>query len=374
MPLALLAGAFGQGNPGDEALLTAVLNALPPGWDAVAASSDPTDTEIRHRCEAIDSADSRAVARRTASVDAVVVSGGTVFKSLHPSTGRRPNDLLLKTMLLTLGSRALRKRIAFIGVGASKLSSSVQRRLAAGTARCAHLLVMRDEESAALLRKSGVMSPLIVAADPAWTILDASGYRRAVHGSGIVDKQRSGLGDVAVALSHLAGDENLASALAEALLPIAASGQRIYLQPWQVRPDSYDDVDLAWSIQEKLGERARLMNPPRDLHDARAAFGRVSAVLGLRFHSLVAAAAAGVPLVAVAHEEKLSALARRLGQPAVALSAAPEQIYETIISAQRGAPADPEKVAHEQSLARRGLELLSDFLEGGRLSHFSSVR
>jgi len=371
MPTALLAGAFGQRNPGDEGLLTAVLKALPPRWSAVVASSDPTDTERRHGCEALNSTDARAVTRRAASVDAVVVSGGTVFKSLHPSSGRRPSDLLLQTMLLSLGSRALRKRVAFVGVGASKLSTPMQRRLAAGAARYAHLLVLRDEESAALLRKCGVTSRLIVAADPAWTLFDETTCRDSADSEGVVDTRRDAGGDVAVALSHLAGGEQLASVLAEALLPIAISGITICLQPWQVRPNNFDDVDLAWAVHEKLGGRAQLMDPPRDLHDARDVFRRASVVVGLRFHSLIAAAAAGVPFVAVAHEEKLRGLARRLGQRAVALDDAPHQIYQTIVSACRGAPADSEKVTHERRLARRGFELLCELLEDGRLSDSS---
>ena len=70
-------------------------------------------------------------------------------------------------------------------------------------------------------------------------------------------------------------------------------------------------------MRERLGGAAELLLPPADLHEARATFAGARLVVGLRFHALVAAAAAGAPFLAYAHEPKLAAIARRLGQPAV---------------------------------------------------------
>src|SRR5919206_2514767 len=89
MAAMLLAGAFGQRNPGDEALLRAFVEGL-PDHALVATSVDPVHTESRHGIEAIASRDVRAVARRVTSVDGVVLAGGTIFKTLHPASGPPP--------------------------------------------------------------------------------------------------------------------------------------------------------------------------------------------------------------------------------------------------------------------------------------------
>ena len=56
MAAVLLAGAFGQRNPGDEALLRAFVEGL-PDHALVATSVDPVHTESRHGIEAIQSRD-----------------------------------------------------------------------------------------------------------------------------------------------------------------------------------------------------------------------------------------------------------------------------------------------------------------------------
>ena len=66
MPTAVLAGAFGQRNPGDEALLDAFIDAL-PGWDVIATAAVPPhgrDTDT------VSSDDPTRVARAVARADA----------------------------------------------------------------------------------------------------------------------------------------------------------------------------------------------------------------------------------------------------------------------------------------------------------------
>ena len=80
-PRVLIAGAFGQGNPGDECVLDAFVAGL-DGCTVVATSSDPTTTRRVQRCEAVDARDRLAVARAALGCDLVVITA-TVFKALH---------------------------------------------------------------------------------------------------------------------------------------------------------------------------------------------------------------------------------------------------------------------------------------------------
>ena len=115
----LLLGAFGQGNPGDESLCAAFVRAL-AGHDVMVASADPADTARRHGVEAIP-AGAIPVARTLRQVDAVVVAGGTIFKRLHHSSGRRPSALLASTAALMAGAHAVGCPVALVGVGAGDL-------------------------------------------------------------------------------------------------------------------------------------------------------------------------------------------------------------------------------------------------------------
>jgi polysaccharide pyruvyl transferase WcaK-like protein len=401
----LLAGAFGQGNPGDEALLHAFIAAL-PDHDTVTISSAPAATAAEHGIPAVHREDVLGVLRAIRLADAVVIAGGTVFKTLHPSCGRRPGALLRRVASLAAAAKLQRKPLALVGVGAGDLRSRPARILSRAVIEAADLLILRDEESADRLAAAGATAPFRVGADAAWTVLDdapanngnghaaervsaavAAGHedaavrvrargaaRRAIaarrfapprderphafpaaHAADLLAAQRP---PIVVALSHLAGGPELTGVLAAELGPVAATGEPLLLQPWQP-----EDVELGRALEARL-DGARLVPAPADLAAARDAFAGARLVIGLRFHALVAAAAAGVPFVAYAHEPKHAGLARRFAQPAVDPGG---PLAETVLAALDAAPhGDAAAAARERELAEEGFRLLRVLVSGGR--------
>ena len=345
-----LAGAFGQGNPGDEALLSAFAEGL-RDHRPVAASTDPSATVDEHGLPAVARDDLARVVQLIARADAVVVAGGTVFKALHPSCGRPPLALLRRTAALAAMTRALRKPLALVGVGAAPLEGAQARRLARAIVHSADLLILRDEESAGHLAAIGAPTPFRVGADPAWILLPDPD-----------DAARPADGPVVVALSHLAGGDDVAGRLAAGLQPIADAGIPLRLDPWQ--PDG--DGELADAVARRLGGRVEIAPGPRDLIEARDGMSGARLVLAQRFHSLVTAASAGVPALAVAHEPKLAGLARRLDLPAVAADAPPQDFAAAVLGALDSAPASAAAVRREREMAEDGFRLLRVLLAGGR--------
>ena len=169
MPIALLAGAFGQGNLGDDALLQAFVRALPE-WQLRVTTADPAVAE-RVGCEPVPARRPAAVAAAARASDAVLVGGGTVFKTLHPSSGRRRLALLANTSALVAVASAWHRPVAMVGVGAGRLDSRWARALSRLVVKHADLLVLRDEESAAEMFRANVPGPFRIGADPAWTLV-----------------------------------------------------------------------------------------------------------------------------------------------------------------------------------------------------------
>jgi polysaccharide pyruvyl transferase WcaK-like protein len=345
-----LAGAFGQGNPGDEALLNAFAQGLRDHRPMV-ASTDPAATVAEHGLPAVGRDDLGRIIRLIARSDAVVVAGGTVFKALHPSCGRPPLALLRRTAALAAATRALRKPLALVGVGAAPLEGLPARRLARAIVHSADLLILRDDESAGHLAAIGAPTPFRVGADPAWTLVPDPPRPNGI-----------GHGPVVVALSHLAGGPELAERLAAGLQPIADAGIPVRLDPWQ--PDG--DRELADAVAGRLGPSAEIAPGPAELTAAREGMAGTRLVLAQRFHSLVAAASAGVPALAVAHEPKLIGLARRLEQPTVAATARPEDLAAAVLGALDAAPASAAAVRRERAAAEDCFRLLRVLLAGGR--------
>jgi polysaccharide pyruvyl transferase CsaB len=360
-----LAGAFGQGNPGDEALLQAFSRAL-GHLDPVASTSDPEGTEATHGVAAVERDDIPRVGREIARADAVVVAGGTIFKTLHPSSGRAPLSLLRRTAALARLTRALRKPLALVGVGAAPMPGRAARRLTRSIVRSSDLLILRDEESATHLAEAGAPTPIRVGADAAWTLVPQPAVEQAAVGARTAPAGVNGSGDearVVVALSHLAGGPDLPERLAAGLAPVVASGVPVRLDPWQ--PDG--DAELAAEVATRLHDpRVTVAPPPADLDEAQDAMQGARLVLAQRFHALVAAAGAGVPALAVAHEPKLEGLARRLEQPAVAADAPPATLADEVLRAVDGEPAAAAAIERERASAEEAFRLLRVLLARGR--------
>jgi polysaccharide pyruvyl transferase WcaK-like protein len=399
MPSVLLAGAFGQRNPGDDALLDAFVREL-PGWRCVATSREPARTSARHGVAAVQSRDPRRVLGALRHADALLLAGGTVFKTLGgdvagrgtqagDARGRRlrtarrldradgarhPHALLRNALALTTAARLLGRRVALLGVGAGRLDDPGARLLARLLVRSADLLVLRDEESAATLGAIGAPTPFRVGADAAWPLVgapqpDAGAARRD--------------GAIVVAVGRHGGEAALAGRLAEALALVAAvrPAPLVRVQPWQVGDtgedttglDDESHAHLLATALRRRGLAAEVVPPPATLLDARDLVAGARLVIATRFHATVAAAAAGVPFLAVAHEQKLAGLARRLGQPAVAADAAAPQLAAAVADALERRPAPRAAVEAEVAAARDGFRLLRLLLTGGAAAEGDDV-
>lgn len=337
----LLAGPYGQRNPGDEALLAAFRAGL-PDHDVVPTAGTTTPQEV---------------ARRVRDADAVVFGGGTLFKQLRPNSGRPPLDLMTRALGLAVATRAAGRPLAMVGVGAGALSSRRGQMLARRVVQIADLLVLRDEESASALSDMGATAPFRVGADPAWTLLAST-----------PDGGWDPSGPIRVACSHEAGGAETVEHVAAALRHVLAAGVPVELQPWQVGgPGAVDDLDFARALRASLGGAATLLVPPEDLLEAVEMMRGACAVLAMRFHAIPAACVAGTPVVAYDHEAKLAGLSRRLGRPAVSPAAGPEALAAVLLAAARsGEHATGAAIRGEIAAAEEGFRLLRLLLSGGR--------
>jgi polysaccharide pyruvyl transferase WcaK-like protein len=352
----LLCGAFGQRNPGDEALLAAFRGAL-PGTPVIATSADPAQTEWAHKIAAVNSHSARAVSKAVGESAAVVFAGGTVFKALPPESGRGRHELLRNALAVATLARARGRGPLLVGVGAGDLPDRASQTLARGLARQAELLILRDDASARVLAELGVPAPLRVGADAAWTLVDLVPHPAT----------ESDRGDrVVVVLSRWSTGFDQIPALASALQRLLSLGVSIGIQPWQIGGPGVDDLDLAAHLAGQLTGAVQVIAPPGDLLTAARTFRRARLVITARFHALLAAAAAGTTSLALGSAEpKHAALSARLGQPATSIAAPENDLAAAMISALDATPPAASAVRAEVAAAEAGFGLLRLMLADG---------
>jgi polysaccharide pyruvyl transferase WcaK-like protein len=258
--------------------------------------------------------------------------------------------------------------VAMVGVGAGHLEDWRAQALTRFAVRHADMLILRDEESAAEMARANAPGPFRVGADPAWTLLDPPDEARAAPDQSVRVVP-------SVMATGTGGWTRMVDRITETLRQLLSAGIAVQLQAWHraTDPSVGDDCAIIDAVVGRLGPSVEVVPTPESLGAAVESMVGVGAVLTSRFHALIAAAAAGVPSVAVAHEAKLAALARRLDQRTAPVDFEPT-VLATEVAGALGSPGPAPAVIKEQiEQADEGFRLLRVLLAGGRSDEADSL-
>ncbi|MEQ7126944.1 polysaccharide pyruvyl transferase CsaB [Actinopolymorpha sp. B11F2] len=317
----LLLGYFGFGNAGDEAILEAEVAALRDALGAdtefVVVSGDPAYTVSTHGLPAISRTDATGVVRALRTCDALVAGGGSLLQDV---TSARPVPFYAGLMLM---ARALRKPVFVYAQGLGPLHLPVNRLLTAAALKSATYVALRDHDSLILAERLGVRGAELVA-DP------VLGLDHSASGA-----DPSGL---AVSLRPWRGSATWLPVVRSALATLARDVD-VALVPYHAR----QDVVLARELSADLGG-LRVVEPDQGGHRAAVdAVAGARAVLGMRLHALLVAAAAGRPFVALSYDPKVTAFAAQVGQPVAATLPGPIDQAALVTSVRKALEDSPDR-------------------------------
>ena len=122
---------------------------------------------------------------------------------------------------------------------------------------------------------------------------------------------------------------------------------------------------LTGELAMRLGDRVDLLASPSHLTAARDGFRHDRLVVAMHVHALIAASAAGTPVLTIAHEPRLAGLARRLGQPSVPPHASGEVLRQAVGDALDHPAASTAAVAREVARAAQTMGLLQLLVDRG---------
>ncbi len=300
----LVIGGYGYGNVGDEAILAGLLARLTDRQMSV-VSRDPEGTRRLHAVDAMGIREAAGALRRHR---ALIIGGGGLFGRDMGAIGR-----LLPAFGLLAG--ALGRQVLIEGVDIdAKLSPSARLFVPTLMRRAAHVSV-RDRGSIGVLRNWGVSADL--APDLSnWMPMAPVGDGRALLRAASIDTSRPVVGLALTGVQPAVGDHALA-AVAGAM--DALPGVQFVFLPMSRHPSVIKHDDLVFA------ERLRAMQPRLAVVDESshpsivlAAFTQLTAVVAMRYHGMLFAERAGVPLVPLAYAEKTARWLAERGRSPVA--------------------------------------------------------
>jgi polysaccharide pyruvyl transferase CsaB len=343
-----IVGYYGFGNLGDEAVLWAMRTHLVerlPGASLCVLSADPEATRATHGVDAVHRRDLRALGRLFRSADLVCSGGGSVFQDI--TSWRSP---VVYAALHEL-SRLSRHTLVY-SQGVGPLQRVFSRWLTRRAMNVAERITVRDDDSATLLRELGVTRPIEVTCDPAFGLDPPADRRRQT-----ADRRPPMIG---VSIRSWPGPwmGPLLQGLRQAQQRTGAPMKVVCLHP---RLDS----EVSQRLADELGN-AEVVVPAEPL-DAVAAMGDVALLVGMRLHALIFAAAYGKPVVALAYDPKVTALARAFGAPSLIPndSLTADSVLNAVVSTWQDPAAEARTAAAAASmrpLARRPAEIAAELL------------
>jgi len=359
----LIFGAAGYGNLGDDAVLEGMLAQLRDTVEAefTVVGGPFLEAAARLNVRAIAQEDAAAWLDAIEASDLVLIGGGgllydsTFIPALAELLAPRSNSLYQSAKIAS-AARIAGKPVALVGIGVGPLLTDGGRSAARFVADCAQWITTRDEHSERLLLELRVPRARVhVACDPAVFLPPPppGAGREWLTRRGLDALPRPWIGLNARPWHHFPtlggaqqepGRELRAALAAVAQTIIARTGGSLFLVPVQTAFD--DDREVLAHLRDVIGSanRVSLIEDPGDASMVQALIGELDLMVGMRLHSLIFAANAGTPFIALSYDPKVDAFA--------AAMAATEFCFPIEGLAAEGVATAVEKALHEREALR----------------------
>lgn len=308
-PKAVLCGAYGRGNAGDEAILRAILTELrriDPDMSFEVMSRNPMETRKKDLVGSYYIFNVWSFLMSLRNTDLFVNGGGSLMQD---ATSNRSLYFYLFTLW---AARRFGCRVIMYGCGIGPISRPRNRRIAARILNdTADIISLRDSVSWELLQEMNVTKPeIVLAADPTvnLTYTDEFGVQSAFEMEGIpADLPKIGL--CLRAWETFTNPEAVAQAAEYAW-------NRYGLTPVFVPIEMPRDVPVGQGVADLLTVPHYVCRHAHPVEDLIGMLGSMELVLGMRLHSLIFATAGGAPVVGISYDVKVDSFIKDIGSSA----------------------------------------------------------
>lgn len=300
---AIVCGYYGQGNGGDEALLVSLLQMLPSRVQPFVLSGNPQQTKKAYQVDSLPRKQAFAIVKAMNASDWFIWGGGSLMQDVTSISSP-----FYYAGLMGLAQQRGLKTIAW-AQGIGPLQYPWSRWLTRQVLTGADAVSVRDSTSAQKLAQWQI--PALIAPDPVWALQE-----QPVKGLWDYPAPR-----VAVCLRpHPQLTAQKLSAVTEALNQFQrATNTFILLVPFQARTDEKIAAAIAAGL---VGQHQTIyLSDPRQL---KGLFRGVEMTIGMRYHSLIMAAAQECRCWAISYDPKVDRLMSELKLPGWSIAEMPQ--------------------------------------------------
>lgn len=305
---ALVCGAYGRGNAGDDAILEAIvkeLRQIDPDLPVWVLSRSPSDTRMTYRVNSIYTFSFLRFLRRMGRTRLYINGGGSLMQDV---TSRRSLWFYLFTIW---AAKRRHNKVLMYGCGIGPIRYPSNRKLAARILQeNVDAITLRDTHSLTELQDMGITKPnVILSADPTVILpaaqaeiidgmLESRGLDPTGRYIGFTLRPWPGFEDKLDVFAQAADYAYTHHGLTPVFLPIE---QRL-------------DVAACQKAADLMTAPYHIIGDTGVSDHTIGLFARMKVVVSMRLHALVFSAGQGVPLVGVVYDQKISSFLTYIGQ------------------------------------------------------------
>lgn len=324
---AVICGAYGRGNTGDDAILDAILQELrqaDPTLPVCVISRNPEETHKKYSVQACYTFRLREIWRKLGRAELFLSGGGSLIQN---ATSSRSLYYYLLTLLM---AKKRNCKVMMYGCGIGPVYGRFHRWVAGRVVnQCVDVITLRDDDSVDELKNMGVYRPKIIrTADPTISI----GQEEAGQTADLLEQLGIPSDGVYIGfgLRQWKGFDEVAPQIARAA---QYAWEKHGLIPVFIPMEYPKDCEAAQKVIQHLHCPYHQISEQIPIRHTTAMFSRMSMVVGMRLHALIFAAKNGVPGIGISYDMKVDAFLKSIGCEEALLhvqSLTAEQLMEQI--------------------------------------------
>jgi polysaccharide pyruvyl transferase CsaB len=302
----LLAGYYGCGNIGDDAMWLALTQQFDPAtvkWTVI--SGVPGKTHRLYGVNAVPRMDMGELKIAIRQADALVFAGGSIFQD---ATSQR--SVLYYSQLVSAAKKAS-KKVILLSQGVGPLTQFFSKRWARSAFDAADLITVRDADSLRALKDLGVSKQAFTSADLAWLMPMPKGDG-AITGFSVGTMKSVGVAPRVPVRGDMRVWTKFYAELIQQLF-------RMQVMPVLIEMDEGADNALINAIDKLLETKSPHVSKLESPVVLQERLRRMDAVLAVRLHAGILAAGCEVPVAFLSYDPKVTAAAKNLQAPMLPL-------------------------------------------------------
>lgn len=284
----LLAGYYGFGNLGDEAILEMAVKQILEITDKkniTVLSGNKEVTSRKYNVNTIDRYNVFSIANKLMKSDALVFGGGSLLQDI---TSKR--SIYYYLFLIKL-AKIMNNKVIMLSQGIGPIVNENSKKAVQSTLNYIDYITVRDKHSKEFLENLGMdKNKIFLSTDPVINLRAGENYTA----------KNSGRKKVCFSLRNWknADVSKKISVLTEKLIE---SNIECYFIPFYYN----EDLELIDEVEKNIGDKAVYYKEKLTTGDAFDIIKGMDVLVGVRLHSLIFAAAANVPFAAVSYDHKV---------------------------------------------------------------------